>query len=116
MRTETHAAATTSVPAGVSRAFEVFASQAGGHAAAWMDATRALGEASALDTKTADLAYLAVLAALQLESGVPFHVRQAKEHGATRDEVISAVLLGLQPAGHGVTVCLPAAVDAYDAS
>jgi len=47
---------------------------------------------------------------------VPFHVRQAKEHGATRDEVISAVLLGLQPAGHGVTVCLPAAVDAYDAS
>jgi alkylhydroperoxidase/carboxymuconolactone decarboxylase family protein YurZ len=47
---------------------------------------------------------------------VPFHVRQAKEHGATRDEVISAVLLGLQPAGHGVTACLLAAVDAYDAS
>jgi alkylhydroperoxidase/carboxymuconolactone decarboxylase family protein YurZ len=115
MRTETHAAAMTSVPTGVSRAFEVFGSQAGGHAAAWMDATRALSEASALDPKTADLAYLAVLAALRLESGVPFHVRQAKEHGASRDEVISAVLLGLQPAGHGVTACLPAAVDANDA-
>jgi len=103
------------MPAGVSRAFEVFGSQAGAHAAAWMDATRALSDASALDAKTRDLAYLAVLAALRLASGVGFHVRQAKQHGASRDEVISAVVLGLQPAGHGVTACLPAAVDAYDA-
>src|SRR6266508_3426286 len=58
------------MPAGVSRAFEVFGSQAGAHAAAWMDATRALSGASALDAKTRDLAYLAVLAALRLESGV----------------------------------------------
>ena len=85
----------------MSRAFEVFGSQAGGHAAAWMDATRALSEASALDPKTADLAYLAVLAALRLESGVPFHVRQAKEHGASRDEVISAILLDDPPARPG---------------
>ena len=79
-----------------------------------MNATRALDEASALDTKTRDLAYPQVLAALRLESGIAFHVQQAKAHGATRDEVISAVLLGLQPAGHGVTACLPSAVDAYD--
>jgi alkylhydroperoxidase/carboxymuconolactone decarboxylase family protein YurZ len=104
-----------SVPSGVSRAFEVFGTEASPHAAAWMEATRALGEASALDAKTKDLAYLAVLAALRLESGVPFHARQAKLHGATRAEVISAVLVGLQPAGHGVTACLPAAIDAYDA-
>ena len=79
-----------------------------------MDATEALDQATALDTRTKDLAYLAVLAALRLESGVAFHVQQAKAHGVTRDEVISAVLLGLQPAGHGVTACLPVAVDAYD--
>jgi AhpD family alkylhydroperoxidase len=102
------------MPAGVSRAFAVFGQEAGAHAAAWMDATRALEHATALDPKTKDLAYVAVLAALRLESGIAFHVRQAKAHGATRDEVISAVLLGLQPAGHGVTACLPAAVDAYD--
>jgi alkylhydroperoxidase/carboxymuconolactone decarboxylase family protein YurZ len=102
------------VPAGVSRAFEIFGSQATAHATAWMQATRALSEASALDPKTRDLAYLAVLAALRLESGVGFHVQQAKQHGASRDEVISAVLVGLQPAGHGVTACLPAAIDAYD--
>ena len=102
------------MPSGVSRAFQVFGSEAGAHAAAWMDATRALEAATALDPKTKDLAYLAVLAALRLESGMAFHVQQAKAHGASRDEVISAVLLGLQPAGHGVTACLPAAVDAFD--
>ena len=107
---------TRPVPSGVSRAFETFGREAPSHAAAWMNATQALEEATALDPKTKDLAYLAVLAALRLESGVAFHVQQAKEHGATRDEVISAVLLGLQPAGHGVTACLPAAVDAYDAT
>ena len=103
----------TGVPAGVSQAFEVFGREAGAHAAAWMQATHALHEATALDPKTRDLAYVAVLAALRLESGIAFHVQQAKANGATRDEIISAVLLGLQPAGHGVTACLPAALAAY---
>jgi alkylhydroperoxidase/carboxymuconolactone decarboxylase family protein YurZ len=103
------------MPSGVSSAFEVFGREAGAHAAAWMGATHALEEACALDAKTKDLAYLAVLAALRLPSGIAFHVQQAKAHGATRDEVISAVLLGLLPAGHGVTACLPDAVAAYDA-
>jgi alkylhydroperoxidase/carboxymuconolactone decarboxylase family protein YurZ len=49
-----------------------------------------------------------------MESGIAFHVALAKRNGASRDEVISAVLLGLQPAGHGVVACLPAAIDAYD--
>jgi len=80
-----------------------------------MEATRALAAASALDPRTHDLVDLAVLAALRLESGVPFHLREARRHRASRDEVISAVLAGLQPAGHGVTACLPVALDAYDA-
>ena len=104
------------VPEGVSRAFMVFGTEARTHAAAWMEATRALDEASALDPKTQALAYLAVLAVLRLESGMSFHVVQAKQLGASRDEVISAVLLGLQPGGHGVTACLPTAIDAYDAA
>ncbi|MGA2872975.1 MAG: carboxymuconolactone decarboxylase family protein [Candidatus Dormibacteria bacterium] len=108
-------AAPNEVPAGVSRAFAVFGSEAPGHAAAWMQATRSLDEASALDPKTKDLAYIAILAALRMTTGVPFHVRQARDHGASRDEIVSAVLLGLEPAGHGVTACLPVALDAYDA-
>jgi alkylhydroperoxidase/carboxymuconolactone decarboxylase family protein YurZ len=102
------------MPSGVSRAFEMFGQEAGPHAAAWMGATKALSAACTLDDKTRDLAYLAVLAALRRESGIAFHVALAKRNGASRDEVISAVLLGLQPAGHGVVACLPAAIDAYD--
>jgi alkylhydroperoxidase/carboxymuconolactone decarboxylase family protein YurZ len=74
-----------------------------------------LASASALDKKTSALAYLAVLAALRLESGVPFHVQMAKNLGASRREVISAILVGLPAAGHSVTQVLPSALAAYDA-
>ena len=100
---------------GVSRAFQVFIDEAPAHAQAWSTAVQALGRASALDRKTEALAYLAVLAALRLASGVPFHVTLAKQAGASRDEVISALLVGLPAAGLGVTQALPAAVAAYDA-
>ena len=79
-----------------------------------MQLVQELSEASALDDKTRALAYLAVLAALRLESGVPFHVQHAKECGATRDEVISAILVGLPAAGHVVTQVLPVALETYD--
>ncbi len=65
--------------------------------------------------KTQALAYLAVLAALQRESGIPFHVEQAKKAGASREEVISAILIGLPAAGHVVTQVLPTAIETYDA-
>jgi alkylhydroperoxidase/carboxymuconolactone decarboxylase family protein YurZ len=99
----------------ISDAFQTFLKESPKHAQAWMTATRDLGGASALDTKTHALAYLAVLAALRLESGVPFHVAHAKEAGASRDEVISAILVGLPSAGSVVTQALPAAIRAYDA-
>lgn len=99
----------------VSRAFAAFLQEAPGHSAAWMQAAQGLEEACALEPKTRHLAYLAVLAALRLESGVPFHVKLAKQAGASREEVISALLVGLPAAGNGVTAVLPAALDAYDA-
>ena len=79
----------------ISKAFQVFMTDAPQHAQAWGGMVQGLVSASALDGKTAALAYLAVLAALRLESGVPFHVQQAKQRGAARDEVISAILVGL---------------------
>jgi alkylhydroperoxidase/carboxymuconolactone decarboxylase family protein YurZ len=100
---------------GVSASFQAFLTQAPSHAQAWMEATQKLGAASALDEKTAALAYLAVLAAARLESGVPFHVAQAKAAGATREEVVSAILIGLPAAGNQVIAVLPAALAAYDA-
>ncbi|UCC75848.1 MAG: carboxymuconolactone decarboxylase family protein [Anaerolineales bacterium] len=99
----------------ISSAFQAFMSEAPQHAQAWGAMVQGLASASALDKKTAALAYLAVLAALRLESGVPFHVQTAKQLGASREEVISAILVGLPAAGHGVTQVLPAAIAAYDA-
>jgi alkylhydroperoxidase/carboxymuconolactone decarboxylase family protein YurZ len=98
----------------VSDAFKTFMADAPGHAKAWSEAVQALARASALDAKTGELAYIAVLAALNRVSGIPFHVASAKKLGASREEVISAILVGLPAAGHIVTQALPAAVQAYD--
>ena len=98
----------------VSNAFMVFQQDAPKQSNAWGNLVRELGDASALDPKTSALAYLAVLAVLRLESGIPFHVKSAKLAGASREEVISAVLLGLPAAGHSVTQVLPAVVRSYD--
>jgi alkylhydroperoxidase/carboxymuconolactone decarboxylase family protein YurZ len=102
-------------PSGVSEAFRLFGQEAPAHAAAWMSAVKGLDGASALDEKTGELAYLAVLAALGMDSGVPFHVASAKQAGASRDEVIAAILVGLPAAGQRVISSLPAALSAYDA-
>jgi len=100
----------------ISPAFQAFMSQAPAHAQAWGAMVQGLAGASALDKKTSGLAYLAVLAALRLEGGIPFHVAAAKAAGASREEVISAILIGLPAAGHGVTQVLPAAITAFDAA
>ena len=99
-----------------SKAFQLFMTEAPQHAQARMVAVQALDSASALNKKTEELAYLAVLAALRLESGIPFHVQSAKQAGASREEVISAILVGLPAAGLGVTQVLPAAIAVYDAT
>ena len=99
---------------GVSASFQAFLSQAPGHANAWMTAVKELDGACVLDRKTQALAYIAVLAALRLESGIPFHVKAAKEVGVSRQEVVSAILVGLPAAGNAVTQALPSALAAYD--
>jgi len=99
----------------VSDAFKTFMTNAPGHAKAWSELVQALANASALDKKTSELAYISVLAALNRVSGIPFHVVSAKKLGATRDEIISAILVGLPAAGHIVTQALPSAIQAYDA-
>ncbi|MHB1293775.1 MAG: carboxymuconolactone decarboxylase family protein [Anaerolineae bacterium] len=105
----------TDQPQRISNAFQTFLREAPAQANAWMGAVQGLAAANALDEKTKALAYLAVLAALRLESGVPFHVQTAKRAGASREEVIGAILVGLPAAGHAVTQVLPAALEAYDA-
>lgn len=68
----------------VSNAFQAFFDEAPGHARAWMGAVEGLGQASALDPKTRALAYLAVVAAARITSGVAFHVKHARARGQPR--------------------------------
>ena len=98
----------------MSKAFQLFSTDAPKHSEAWMQLVQNLSQASHLDQKTHSLAYLSVLATLRLESGVPFHIKHAKKLGATREEVISAILVGLPAAGHVVTQVLPIALESYD--
>jgi len=100
----------------LSNAFQTFLNEAPQQAGAWLEMVQGLDKASALDKKTEELAYLAVLAAVKMESGIPFHVQSAKKAGASREEVISAILVGLPASGHKVIQVLPAAIDAYDAA
>src|SRR5690348_8109026 len=98
----------------VSEAFQTFLIEAREHAKVWMGTVRGLDAASALDKKTEELAYLAVLASQRLVSGIPLHVNSAKVAGATREEVISAILVRLPAVGNTVIEALPVALEAYD--
>ena len=98
----------------VSNAFQVFMQEAPAHQQAWLGAVQKIGAASALDAKTEALVYVGILAAARLSGGLPFHVVQARESGATRDEIISTVLAGLPAVGNVVIEALPVALDAYD--
>lgn len=98
----------------ISNAFQTFMSEAPEQANAWMETVQKLDTASKLDKKTEELAYIAVLAAVRLESGIPFHVKHAKELGASREEIISSILVGLPAVGNVVVQALPIALSAFD--
>ncbi|OOM72019.1 carboxymuconolactone decarboxylase family protein [Clostridium puniceum] len=98
----------------VSNAFQVFIKEAPEYQKIWMETVQKLDSVSKLDSKTEELAYIAVLASSRLENGIPFHVKHAKALGATRNEIISAVLVGLPAVGNMVIQALPVAINAYD--
>ena len=100
----------------ISPAFAAFGEHAPGFQQPWMAMVQQLAAASALDPKTEELAYLAVLAASGMESGLPFHVTMAVKAGATREEVVSALLVGLPAVGQRVVSSLRAALAALDAA
>jgi alkylhydroperoxidase/carboxymuconolactone decarboxylase family protein YurZ len=69
---------------------------------------------SSLDKKTHELAYIAVLAATKVMGGLVYHVQSAKNLGASRDEVKSAVLVGLPAVGLTIIDSLEAALQVFD--
>lgn len=98
----------------VSDSYMTFAQEAPEQYAEWKNMAVAMGAANPLDAKTQALAYLSVLATARLHSGIPFHVFQAKQSGASREEVIGSILLALPAAGMAVLQALPIALSAFD--
>ena len=77
----------------VSPAFQAFAQEAPQHQQAWSEAVQALGAASALDDKTAALAYLAVMAAARLDSGLPFQKSSPPAAASDSSRTAGAIIL-----------------------
>ena len=100
----------------LSPGYQLFFQHAPDVARAWMSVNQLLDQTPALDRKTSELAYLAVLAALGLQQGIGFHAAEARTRGASREEVVAAILVGLPAAGHRVVEALPAAIAAFDAT
>lgn len=98
----------------VTNSFSLFMTETPEAGKAYMDMVMKQSQASALDKKTHELAYISVLSAIRMTSGLNFHVKSAKELGATRDEVKSAVLVGLPVAGITLVDALEVALNAYD--
>lgn len=81
---------------------------------AFLDMVLKEAEESAFDPKTHELAYLAVLVAVGLESGIIMHTKEAKKLGATRDEIKSAALVALPAVGFPAIAGLKIALASYD--
>lgn len=99
----------------VSNNFQAFMMESGSVGADFMQMVTKMSKASALDKKTAELAYIAVLSAIRMSSGLPFHVKSAKSLGATREEIKSAILVGMPAVGLIVTESFAIALQSYDA-
>ena len=79
-----------------------------------MDAQRA---APGLDAKTKQLVNIAIQTAGRNARGVGWHAAMARGEGASRDEIVGAVVMNLHLSGLGpVLECLPAAIEGIQAS
>lgn len=76
---------------------------------------KSISATKGLDTKTKQLIYIGIQAALGDVEPIKFLVPMAKEAGATREAVKDAILLTLTICGlKGVISCLPTAMKVYD--
>ena len=68
-----------------------------------------------LDQKTKQLIYIAMKASAGDQMAVRAHVPMAKAAGATREEVVDAILMTLTVSGiRGIVTCLPEAVQQFE--
>ncbi len=96
-------------------AMEIFQKEAPEVAAAFNGLIQALVASKGLDQKTKQLIYIAMKTAMGDVHAVKAHIPMAQAVGATREEVIDAVLMTLTVSGiSGVLVVLPLVVEMYE--
>ena len=94
---------------------EVFQHEAPEVARAFDGLIKSLVATKGLDQKTKQLIYIAMKASVGDQMAVKFHVPMAKAAGATKEEVVDAILLTLTVSGlQGVATCLPEAVQQFE--
>jgi Uncharacterized homolog of gamma-carboxymuconolactone decarboxylase subunit len=91
----------------VTNGFEMLMNETDGVGPAFMSAIMKMAEVSSLDKKVHELAYISVLVTARMYEGLPFHIEQAKQNGATTDEIKSAMLLPMPIVGIQVADALP---------
>jgi AhpD family alkylhydroperoxidase len=94
---------------------EVFQKEAPEVAAAFNGLIMSLVGSKGLDPKTKQLIYIAMKASTGDEMAVKAHVPMAIQLGATKEEVVDAILMSLTVSGiKGVVTCLPGAVKMFE--
>ncbi|SFW82349.1 carboxymuconolactone decarboxylase family protein [Chitinophaga sancti] len=75
---------------------------------------QAIVKSNGLDEKTKQLIYIALKAVQGDSQALSFHILMAKEKGATKPEVIDALMVTLTVAGvKGIVTGLPVVMDIY---
>lgn len=98
-----------------SNPLEVFQNEAPEVAAAFNGLIMSLVDTKGLDQKTKQLIYIAMKASMGDTMAVRAHVPMAKAAGATKAEVVDAILMTLTVSGiRGVVSCLPEVVRQFD--
>ena len=94
---------------------DIFKREAPDVAEAFNNLISALVASKGLDQKTKQLIYIAMKASAGDEMAVKAHVPMAIQAGATKEEVVDAILMTLTVSGiKGVVTCLPGAVRAFE--
>jgi alkylhydroperoxidase/carboxymuconolactone decarboxylase family protein YurZ len=98
-----------------SNPMEVFQKEAPEVAAAFNGLIMSIVASKGIDPKTKQLIYIAMKASMGDIMAVRAHVPMAKAAGATKEEVVDAILMTLTVSGiRGVVTCLPEAVQQFE--
>jgi AhpD family alkylhydroperoxidase len=100
-----------------SNPYEIFIEECPEVAAHFDELIKAQKALKGLDDKTKQLINIAIQTANRNAQGVQMHAMMAKNEGATREEIIGAVVLNLHHSGFAsVLECLPAAIEGFEST